>query len=99
MTKRAATARTRALSSGSSTWRNCSRNQRTEKTALLVGGSLAGADFLPAARAFVGLQYFFAQADGLRRDLHVLIVGDEFDSLLETQLAVRNQADRFVRAG
>jgi len=74
-------------------------NQRTEKTAQLVGGGLAGADFLPASWALVGLQNLLAQANGFRRDFHVLVVGDELDGLLKTQLAVRNQADRFVGAG
>src|SRR2546427_11377028 len=96
------------LSFGSSTWRNCSKNQRTEDFAAIpdttakyvrLGGGLAGANFLPAAGALVGLENFLAQADGFRRDFHVLIVRDKLDGLLEAQLAVRNQADRFVRAG
>src|ERR1700685_4590889 len=58
----------------------------------------AGADFLPAARALVGLQNFLAQADGFRSDLDELIVGDEFDGLLQAQLAMWNEADCFVRA-
>src|SRR5260370_18873152 len=98
-TKRAATARTRRRLSGSSTWRNSSINQRTEKTEQSACGGLAGADFLPAARPFVGLQDLLAEPDGFRRDFHELVVGNEFDSLLETQFAVRDQAYRFVRAG
>src|SRR5260370_42345970 len=97
--KRAATARIHALCCGGSTWRNCSKSLRTERTVLLVGGCLAGADFLPATRSLVGLQNFLAQPDGLRCDFHELVVGDEFDGLLETQFTVRNQADGFVRAG
>src|SRR2546427_1187674 len=88
--KRAATARIRAPPCGSNTWRNCSKNQRTEKTAQSACGGLAGADFLPAARALVGLQDFLAQANGFRRDFHELVVGNKFDGLLETQFAVRN---------
>src|SRR5713226_7151526 len=98
-TRRVAMARTRRPSSGSITWRNSSINQRTEKTAQSACGGLAGANFLPAARALVGLQNFLAESDGFRRDFHELVVGNEFDSLLETQFAVRNQANRFVRAG
>src|SRR6266481_9718370 len=97
-TKRAATARTRRPSSGSSTWPNCLKNQRTEKTAQSACGGLAGADFLPAARTLVGLQNFLAEPDRLRRDFHELVVGDEFDGLLETQFTVRNQANRLVGA-
>src|SRR5258708_27247944 len=98
-TKLAATERTPRQSSGSITWRNSSINQRTEKTAPSACGGLAGADFLPASRPFVGLQDLLAKPDGFRRDFHELVVGNEFDSLLETQFAVRDQANRFVRAG
>jgi len=51
----------------------------------LPSGFLAGANFLPAPRAFVGLQNFLAQADRFRRDFHVLVIGDELDSLLEAR--------------
>src|SRR5258708_21863525 len=95
-TKRAATARTRRRLSGSSTWRNSSINQRTEKTAQSACGGLAGADFLPAARAPVGLQNLLAKSNRLGRDFHELVVGDEFDGLLEAQFAMRNQADGFI---
>src|SRR5258708_6744943 len=98
-TKRVAMARTPRQSSGIITWRNSSINQRTEKTAQSACGGLAGADFLPAARPFVGLQDLLAEPDGFRGDFHELVVGNEFDSLLETQFAVRDQAYRFVRAG
>src|SRR5689334_18882244 len=97
--KRVATARIQRPLCGNSTSRNCLRNQPTENSALLVGGSLAGANFLPAPRAFVGLQNFLTQPDRLRRNLHEFIVGNKFNRLLETQLAVWNQADRFVGAG
>ncbi len=50
---------------------------------LLAGGFLAGADFLPAAGAAVGLQDFFAEADGLGGDFDEFVVGDEFDGLLQ----------------
>src|SRR5229473_2971246 len=98
-TRRVAMARTPRQSSGSITWRNSSINQRTEKTAHSACGGLAGADFLPAARALVGLQNFLAQANRFRRDFHELVVGNKFNGLFETQFAVRNQANRFVRAG
>jgi len=52
-------------------------------TGRALAGFLAGADFLPAAGAAVGLQDFLAEADGLWRDLHEFVVGDEFDGLLE----------------
>src|SRR5881296_4334089 len=97
--KHVATARIRAPPCGSNTWRNCSKNQRTEKTAQSACGGLAGADFLPAARPLVGLQNFLAQTDGLRRDFHELVVGNKLDRLLEAQFAVRNQTDGLVRAG
>src|SRR5436190_9769649 len=64
----------------------------------LASGFLAGANFLPATGALIGLQNLFAQADGLRRDFHELIVSDEFDSLFEAQFTMRNQADSFIRA-
>ena len=76
-----------------------SHGQRTQKIVLLAGRCLAGADFLPAAGALVGLQNLLAQPDGLRRDLHVLVVGNKFDGLLEAQFAVRDQANGFVGAG
>ncbi len=50
---------------------------------LLLAGFLAGADFLPAAGAAVGLQDFFAEADGFGGDFHEFVVGDEFDGLLQ----------------
>src|SRR2546423_9122070 len=96
--KRAVTARIRRLSFGSNTSRNRSNNQRPEKTAPL-GTCLAGANFLPAARAFGVLQNLFAQADGFRGEFHVLMVGNKFDRLLETQLAERDKAARLVRNG
>src|SRR5260370_9270178 len=98
--KRAATARTRELSSGSSTSQNCSRSHRAKKSEAALGldGGLAGADFLPAARALVGLQHLLAQADGLRRDFHVLIIGEALGGFLQHQFSVRNQAPYFVRA-
>jgi hypothetical protein len=65
---------------------------------VLLRGFRVGADLLPAARAFLGVENFFAQADGFRRDLDELVVGDEFDGLLEAQLAVGNQADGLVGA-
>src|SRR6266478_1558859 len=100
-TKRAATGHIRGPSFGSSTSRNCSRNRRTKRLSAApgLGGCLAGADFLPAARALVGLQNLLAQADRLGRNLHKLVIGNEFDGLLQAQLAVRNQADGFVGAG
>ena len=54
-----------------------------ENHADLLAGFLAGADFLPAAGAAVGLQDFFAEADGFGGDFHEFVVGDEFDGLLE----------------
>jgi len=42
------------------------------------------------------LQNLLAQAQGLRSDLDELIVGDEFNRLLEIEIAIGNQADRFV---
>src|SRR5882672_12944950 len=85
--KRAATARIQRLSCGNNTWRNCSKNQRTKQFegARELSGRLAGANFLPAARALVGLQNFLAQPDRFRRNLHEFIVRDEFDSLLQAQ--------------
>src|SRR5512137_2718143 len=89
-TKRAATALIRRPSCGSSTWRTCSKNQHTEKTAGLACSGLAGADFLPAARALVGLQNFLAQPDRFRRDFHEFVVGNEFDGLFQAQFAMGN---------
>ena len=67
--------------------------------AVLLGlaGFLAGADFLPAAGAAVGLQNFFAEADGFWSDFHEFVVGDEFDRLLQIQLPERNESNRFIR--
>src|SRR6266481_3893196 len=48
-----------------------------------LAGFLAGADFLPAAGAAVGLQDFFAEADGFGGDFDEFVIGDEFDGLLE----------------
>src|SRR5882762_1061608 len=62
-------------------------------------GFLAGADFLPAAGATVGLQDFFAEADGFGRDFHEFVVGDEFDGLLQAQFLMRDEANGFVGAG
>src|SRR5260370_37568757 len=95
----AAMARTPRQSSGIITWRNSSKNQRTEKTAQSACSGLAGADFLPAAWALVGLQNFLAQANRFRRDFHELVVGNKFKGLFETQFAVRNQTNSLVRAG
>lgn len=49
----------------------------------LARGFLAGPDFLPATGTAIGLQHLLAEADGFWRDLHELIVGDEFDRLLQ----------------
>ena len=49
-----------------------------------------------AAFSLVELQDFFAQAEGLRGDLDVFIVGDELDGLFQIQIAEGNQADRHV---
>jgi hypothetical protein len=57
---------------------------RGKQNPVLLGGFVAGANFLPAARAPVGLQDFLAEADGFWRDLDELVVGDEFDGLFET---------------
>ena len=54
----------------------------------LIGGFLGGADFLPAAGALVVLQNFFAEADGFGSDFDELVVGDEFDGLLQAELAM-----------
>ena len=50
---------------------------------LLTRSFLAGADFLPAAGAAVGLQDLFSEADGFGGDFHEFVVGYEFDGLLE----------------
>src|ERR1700682_1536524 len=65
----------------------------------LLAGFLAGAGFLPAAGAAIGLQDFFAEADRFGGDFHEFVVGDEFDGLLEAQFLVGDQADGFVGAG
>jgi hypothetical protein len=54
-----------------------------EQPILLSSGCLAGADFLPAAGATVGLQNLFSEADGFGGDFDEFVVGDEFDGLLE----------------
>src|SRR5271170_5246330 len=54
---------------------------------------LAGANLLPAPRPPVRLQHLFTQPDGLRRNLHKFIVGDEFDGLLQAEFAMRDQPD------
>src|SRR3989442_10454829 len=101
VTRHAATARIQRPSCGSNTWRSYWENQRTKQfeAARGLGRRLAGADFLPATRALVGLQDFFAQTNRFRCDLHEFVVRNKLDSLLQAQLAVRNQADGFVRAG
>src|SRR5258706_3272087 len=68
------------------------------KPVLLLRGFGVGADLLPPAWTLFHVQNFFAQADGFWRYLDELIVGDEFDCLLEAQLPMRNQADSFVGA-
>src|SRR5258708_36649638 len=98
----------RGLSFGNSTLRNCSKNQHTEdlrrspirqrSMSVRLGGGLAGATFLPASWALVVLENFLAHADGFRRDFHVLVVGNEFDSLLEAQFAVGNESGRLLPA-
>jgi len=52
-------------------------------TGKCLARGLAGADFLPAAGAAVGLQDFFAEADGFGGDFHEFVVGYEFDGLLQ----------------
>ena len=48
------------------------------------------------AGAAVGLQDALAQAEGFGRDFDQLVVGDELDGLLEREVAIGHQADRFV---
>ena len=50
-----------------------------------------------AAWTLVGGQNPFAQPNALRRHFDELVVVDEFDRLLEPQLARRNQTDCFIR--
>src|SRR6266576_3435647 len=64
----------------------------------LLCGFGVGADLLPAARALLWIENFFAETDGFRRDLDELVVRDEFDGLLEAQLAVRQQSNGLVGA-
>jgi hypothetical protein len=73
-------------------------NRRTDAPTMvgLAHGFLAGADFLPTARALVVLQDFLAQANRLGRDLDELVVRDEFDGLLQAQHAMRDQSNGFV---
>ena len=54
---------------------------------------------MPAAGALVVLQNFFAEPDGFGSDLDELVVGDEFDGLLEAQLAMGDEANGFVSRG
>src|SRR5580692_12423676 len=96
-----ATARTPGPSFGSNTSASCWRNQLTEsrfRRRSSARSFVAGANLLPAERALVGLQDLFAKANRFRRDFHVLVVGDKFDRLLETELAMRNQPDGLIRA-
>ena len=51
---------------------------------------------LPGFGATVGGKDFLPQPDGLRRDLDVFIVGDEVESLIEAERAVRNKADGLI---
>ena len=54
---------------------------------------------LPAAGAALGVEDFFAEADGLGRDFDEFVVGDEFDSGFESEHAVRDEANGFVGGG
>ena len=54
---------------------------------------------LPAFGTAILLQNFFAQAERLGRDLDHFIVGDEFDGLLQVEIAVGHQADGLIGAG
>src|SRR5205807_2529406 len=49
-----------------------------------------------ALLSLVRLQYFFSEAQGFRRDFNELIVGDEFDGLLQVQRLEWDEADGFV---
>ena len=49
--------------------------------------------------ALIRLQNFLSQPQRLWRDLHELVVGDEFDGLLQIQRAEGNQANCFIGGG
>src|SRR5579863_4322570 len=48
-----------------------------------LGRLRAGADLLPALGALLGVENFFAQADGFRGDLYEFVVGDELDGFFQ----------------
>src|SRR5271163_3284340 len=56
----------------------------------------AGADFLPALGALLGIENFLTDADQFQSDLDVFIVGDELDGFFQSHVARRDQSDGFV---
>src|SRR5581483_10766418 len=64
---------------------------RRKATTILLDG-------LVAAGAAVGLENFFAQAEGFGGDFYEFVVGDELDGLLEGQLLVGDEAEGLVGA-
>src|SRR5450755_481017 len=82
-----------------------SRNLALAQSGPAPQGQIARDDNAPsgrlAARAlpFVGDQMALADADRLGRDLRQLVVGNEFDRVLERELNGRRQGDGFILAG
>src|SRR5579875_940654 len=60
------------------------------------GGGLA---VLPEAGAALGVEDFFAEADGFGSDFDEFVFGDEFNGRLKRKRTMRNEPNRFVGCG
>src|SRR5208282_2398773 len=78
-------------------WRNQNAHLKVAATKATSGGCVdAGADFLPALGALLGVEDFLAKADRFRSDFDVFVVGNELDGFLKRHIAGRDQPDGFV---